>query len=167
MKQFRNLVLIAILILGVTTSIQAQTKVGHINTQLVLSLMPEAKALDAELKKLEATYTTELQAERDKLEAKVKRYEAEFQAQTEEVNQQRGVEVQQDQQNLYQASQISQQDIHKKRDEKLQPILEKLMKAIQDVASEQGFNYVLEEPTLIVANGTDLLPAVKAKLGLE
>jgi outer membrane protein len=166
MKQFRILVLIAILTLG-ATAMQAQTKVGHINTQLVLSLMPEAKALDAELKKLEATYTTELQAERDKLEAKVKKYEAEFQSQTTEVNQQRTVEVQQDQQNLYQASQIAQEDIQKKRNEKLQPILEKLMKAIQDVAAEKGFAYVLEEPTLIVANGTDLLPDVKAKLGLE
>jgi outer membrane protein len=166
MKQLRNLVAIAILLFG-ATALQAQSKVGHINTQLVLSLMPEAKALDAELQKLEATYSSELQAEQEKLEAKVKKYEAEAPSQTPEVNNQRRAEVQQDQANLYQASQIAQEDINNKRNEKLQPILEKLITAIREVADEQGFDYVLEEPTLIVAKGTDLLPAVKAKLGLE
>ena len=54
-----------------------------------------------------------------------------------------------------------------KRDDKLKPILEKARKAIEDVANEQGFTYVLDASTIIVANGTDLLPAVKTKLGIQ
>ena len=166
MKQFRTLLLIALITLGFN-SVQAQTKVGHISTELLLSLMPEKIALDAELEKLSKTYETELKAEQSKLEAKLKKYEAEMGSQTDEVNQQRQAEVQQDQQNLYQASQIAREDIGKKRDEKLRPILEKAKKAIDEVANEQGFTYVLEASQLIVANGTDLLDAVKVKLGIQ
>lgn len=166
MKQFRTLLLIAVITLGFN-SVQAQTKVAHISTDLLLSLMPETKTLNADLEKLSKTYESELKAENDKLEAKLKKYEAEVGSQTDEVNQQRSVEVQQDRQNLYQASQIAQQDIAKKRDDKLKPILEKARKAIEDVANEQGFTYVLDASSIIVANGTDLLPAVKTKLGIQ
>jgi len=166
MKNFRTLLLIAIVTLGFNT-VQAQQKVGHISTDLLISLMPETKTLNAELEKLSKTYENELKGEQDKLEAKLKKYQAEQASQTDEVNQQRGAEVEQDRQNLYQASQVAREDITKKRDEKLKPILEKAKKAIDEVATAQGFTYVLEASTLIVANGTDLLPSVKAKLGIQ
>jgi len=166
MKNFRTLLLIAIITLGFNT-VQAQSKIGHISTDLLISLMPETKALNAELEKLSKTYESELKAEQVKLEAKLKKYQAEQASQTEEANQQRGAEVEKDRQNLYQASQVAQQEITKKRNEELKPILEKAKKAIDEVANEQGFTYVLEASTLIVAKGTDLLPAVKAKLGIQ
>jgi outer membrane protein len=166
MKQFRILLLVAIITLGFNT-VQAQTKVAHINTDMLLSLMPESKALTVELEKLGKTYEAELKAEQAKLEAKLKKYDAEAASQTDEVNQKRGAEVQQDDQNLRQASQVAREDINNKRNEKLKPILEKAKKAIEDVAKEKGFTYVLDASTLIVANGTDLLPAVKAKLGIQ
>ena len=166
MKNFRTLLLIAIITLGFNT-VQAQQKVGHISTDLLISLMPETKALNAELEKLSKTYESELKAEQAKLEAKMKKYQAEVGTQTDEANQQRGAEVEQDRQNLYQASEIAREEITKKRDEKLKPILEKAKKAIDEVAAAQGFTYVLEASTLIVANGTDLLPSVKTKLGIQ
>jgi len=166
MRKFKNLVLIAIITLGFTAA-NAQQKIGHISTDKLLSIMPETKAMNAELEKLSKTYETELKAEQAKLQAKLKKYDEEAKTQTDEVNQQRGVEVQQDQQKLYQSSQAARDDLSKKRNEKLKPILDKAKKAIDEVAKEQGFTYVLEASTLIVANGTDLLPAVKAKLGLK
>ncbi|MBI9039970.1 OmpH family outer membrane protein [Lutibacter sp.] len=166
MKNFKTLLLIAIVTLGLNT-VQAQTKVAHINTDLLLSLMPETKALNADLEKLSKTYESELKAESDKFTAKLKKYEAEVNSQTDEVNQQRGAEIEQDRQNLYQASQVAREEISKNRDEKLKPILDKAKKAIEEVAKDQGFVYVLDASSLIVANGTDLLPAVKTKLGIK
>ncbi len=166
MRKFKNLVLIAIFTLGFTAA-NAQQKIGHISTDKLLSLMPETKVMNAELEKLSKTYETELKAEQAKLQAKLKKYDEEAKTQTDEVNKQRGVEVQQDQQKLYQSSQAARDDLSKKRNEKLKPILDKAKKAIDEVAKEQGYTYVLEASTLIVANGTDLLPAVKAKLGIQ
>jgi outer membrane protein len=166
MKKFRSLLLIAIITLGVST-VQAQEKIGHISTDLLISLMPETKALNTELEKLSKTYESELKAEEAKLEAKLKRYQAEQASQTDEENQRRGIEVQQDRQNLMQASQVAREDITKKRNDKLKPILEKAKNAIDEIAKAEGYKYVLEASTLIVANGTDLLPAVKSKLGIQ
>mgnify|MGYP001125651143 CR=1 FL=1 len=166
MKQFKTLLLIAVVTLGFN-SVQAQSKVGHISIDLLISLMPETKVMTADLEKLSKTYETEIKAENDKLQAKLKKYDAEAASQTDEVNQQRQVEVQQDNQRLQQSAQIAQQDIQTKRDEKLKPIIEKARTAIQEVADADGFTYVLEASSIIVANGTDLLPAVKAKLGIQ
>jgi len=166
MKQFNTLLLIAVVTLGFN-SVQAQSKVGHISIDLLISLMPETKVMTADLEKLSKTYETEIKAENDKLQAKLKKYDAEAASQTDEVNQQRQVEVQQDNQRLQQSAQIAQQDIQTKRDEKLKPIIEKARTAIQEVADADGFTYVLEASSIIVANGTDLLPAVKAKLGIQ
>ena len=118
-------------------------------------------------KKKSKTYETELKSENDKLEAKLKRYDAEAASQTNEVNQQRMAEVQNDQQNLQQASQVAREDLTKMRNEKLQPILDKAKTAIEAVAKEGGYTYVLEASTLIVSNGPDLLPQVKTKLGIK
>ncbi|MDP6922505.1 MAG: OmpH family outer membrane protein [Lutibacter sp.] len=160
------LVVLAVLALGFNT-VQAQTKIGHISTDLLISLMPETKTLNTDLEKLGKTYEAELKAENDKLEAKLKKYDAEAASQTDQVNKERSVEVQQTQQALYQATQIAREEIAKKRDEGLKPILEKAKAAIDAVAEEQGYTYVLEASTLIVAKGTDLLPLVKGKLGIE
>ncbi len=166
MKKFKVLLLVAVVTLGLNT-LNAQEKIGHISTDLLISLMPETKALNAELEKLGKTYEAELKAENDAFEAKLKKYDAEAASQTDEVNQSRRAEVQNDQQSLYQASQIAREDISKKRDEKLKPILEKAKKAIDDVAKANGYKYVLETSTLVVANGTDILPLVKTKLGIQ
>lgn len=166
MKKCRMLVVLAVLALGFNT-VQAQTKIGHISTDLLISLMPETKTLNTDLEKLGKTYEAELKAENDKLEAKLKKYDAEAASQTDQVNKERSVEVQQTQQALYQATQIAREEIAKKRDEGLKPILEKAKAAIDAVAEEQGYTYVLEASTLIVAKGTDLLPLVKGKLGIE
>ena len=166
MKQFKTLLLIAVIALGFNT-VNAQTKIGHISTDQLISLMPETQTLNTELEKKSKTYEDELKAENDKLEAKLKRYDAEAASQTNEVNQQRGAEVQKQQQNLMQATDVARKDLTNLRDEKLKPILEKAKKAIEEVASEGSYTYVLEASTLIVAKGTDLLPAVKAKLGIQ
>lgn len=166
MKQFKTLLIVAIIALGFNTA-NAQVKIGHISTDQLISLMPETNVLNAELEKKSKTYEDELKAENDKLEAKLKRYDAEAASQTNEVNQQRGAEVQKEQQQLYQATQVAREDLTKIRDERLKPILEKAKTAIEAVATEGGYTYVLEASTLIVAKGTDLLPAVKAKLGIQ
>jgi len=166
MKQFKTLLIVAILALSFNT-VNAQVKIGHISTDQLISLMPETTVLNAELEKKSKTYENELKSENDKLEAKLKRYDAEAASQTNEVNQQRGAEVQKEQQQLYQATQVAREDLTKIRDERLKPILEKAKVAIEAVANEGGYTYVLEASTLIVAKGTDLLPLVKSKLGIQ
>ena len=104
-----------------------------------------------------------------KLEAKVKKYEAEGKTQTQEVNQQRAIEVQQDRAKIQQAEQAMNQDMGKRYQEKTLPILEKAQNAIKAVAAEKGIVYVLDaapgKGLIVFDKGEDILNAVKAKLG--
>ncbi len=165
MKQIKTLIFIALLALGTFTA-NAQSKIAYISTDKLISLMPETKRLDAELKKMTATYENELKAEQSRLEAKLKKYEAEASSQSEAENNKRREEVQLQQQKLVKAMQTAREDLAKKRNNKLKPILEKAQKAIQQVAQEQGYDYVLEASTLVVAKGKNLLDDVKRKLGI-
>lgn len=165
MKHFKTLILIAVLTVGFN-SVQAQTTVAHIDTQALIALMPETKTMQAELEKLAGTYQSEIKTMQEQITAKAKKYTEEGPSQTDEINRKRQLELQQDEQNFMQAQRAAEEELGKKRDEMLKPIYEKAMEAIEAVATAEGITYVLQAGAIIVANGTDLLPAVKTKLGL-
>lgn len=169
MKQFRTLLVIAIFALGFTQSGQAQ-QVAHINTEQLLTSLPETKALNEELQKLSKTYADDIKAADDALKAKYERFTAEAAAQTDEENQKRMQEVQVDQQRIQQMQLAAREELQKKEVEKLNPILEKAMKAIDEVAKEKGIVYVFDSAPgkglIVFDKGEDLLKAVQAKLGM-
>ena len=62
--------------------------------------------------------------------------------------------------------QVAEQDINKQGNEKMAPIIEKARQAVQDVATENSYSYVLDGSSLVYAGGTDITEMVKTKLGL-
>ena len=58
MKHFTTLI-VSLLFLVAPLSVKAQSKVAHINTQQLISEMPEVIAAQGELKKLEDQYAKE------------------------------------------------------------------------------------------------------------
>jgi len=146
----------------------AQSKVAHINTQELITAMPEMKAAQAQLEKLGKTYETEIQGMSTELQNKMKQYDAEASTKTDEENQKRLVEVQGMEQNIRQYQSQAQQDMQDKNLELLKPITEKAKTAILKVARAQGFDYVLDSTQgggVIMADGKNLLDDVKKELG--
>lgn len=169
MKHLKSLLLIAVITLGFNT-IQAQSKVAHINIQELISFIPEVKTMRAELSKLEKTYLDDIKAESTAFEAKYKRYQAEGPNQTNEENEKRQLEIEQTQRKIQMSQQVAQQEMSKKNNDlnkNLAPILEKADAAVKAIAKAQGFDYVFDSSLLLVANGTDLMTAVKAHLGIQ
>lgn len=166
MNTIKSLLLIVLFTVGFTTA-NAQSKVAHINTEELVSSMPATKALQAKLEKLGKTYDNEMKAQEAELKAKFTRYNAEFESQTEATNAERTKEVQQDAQKIEQYKKEAMLDLQKQEQDGLKPILETAMKAVEEVAAAQGFDYVLNVNTLVVAKGKDLLADVKAKLGIQ
>lgn len=166
MKQFKTLLLATALCIVTVGFTQAQSKIAHINTQELIAAMPEAKAAQTEIETLGKTYQTDIQASITEYQNTVKQYEAEASTKTDEENQKRGLELQEKQQRIQQFRSDAQQDIAKKEAELFKPIQEKAMTAINTVAKEKGYQYVLDRATLIVADGTDILADVKKKLGI-
>ncbi|MBX2828076.1 MAG: OmpH family outer membrane protein [Flavobacteriaceae bacterium] len=167
MKRFKLLFVAAALFVGFTTTVNAQSKVAHIDTQALVEAMPEMKAAQSQLDKLQKTYDTEIKSMVKELEAKMTQYDSEAQTKTDEENQKRVVEVQDMQKNINAYRQQALQDLQKKEVDLFQPILEKARNAIQKVARAQGIQYVLDSATgngVILADGTDLLSSVKQEL---
>ena len=168
MKQFKLLFVAAALFVGFTT-VNAQSKVAHIDTQALVEAMPEMKAAQSQLEKLQKTYDTEIKSMLKELDAKMKQYDGEAQTKTNEENEKRVIEVQGMQKNINDYRQGALQDLQKKEVDLFQPILEKARTAIQKVARAQGIQYVLDSATgngVILADGTDLLSSVKQELGI-
>jgi len=165
MKNLKTLLLIAVVTLGFNT-MTAQSNVAHINLGEIIKLMPETKTMQAELEKLSKTYEDELTAKDVSLKALTERYTAEAPNQTDEENAKRAQEIQQEDYKIKMGYQIAEQDVNKKGNDMMEPIIMKARQAVTDVAKEMNFQYVLDATSLIVADGTDISIMVKTKLGL-
>jgi len=167
MKTFKSSIT-TILFLLISFNIGAQSKVAHINSQALISEMPEVKEAQAQLEKLQKTYQTEIEASMKEYQTKLQTYSADAQNQTEVTNQARQKELAGMEQNIQQYQQTAAQDIQKKQADLLKPLIDKARAAIQKVAKSQGFDYVIdatEGGSLILAGGKDLLEEVKIELG--
>lgn len=166
MKKIQLLAVAIVLFIG-ATSMSAQTKVAHINTQELVASMPEMKEADKELEKIAKTYETEIRNLASAFESKVKRYESEADSKSEEENMARGQELQEMQQNIQAYRQQAMEELEEKEQNIYQPLLEKARKAIEKVGKAQGFDYILDSTMgsgVIMAEGKDLLEDVKKEL---
>lgn len=168
MKQLKTILLATVLCIATVSFSQAQSKVAHINTEELISAMPEYKAAQTQLETLGKTYQADLQNMSSEFQKKVKQYEAEAATKTDEENAKRGQEVQDMQQNIREYNATAQQDMQKKQADLLKPITEKARAAILKVGRAQGFDYVLDtaQGVTILADGKNLLDDVKKELGI-
>ena len=167
MKIFRKLTA-AFLLLFVTMTVTAQSKIAHIDSQTLISEMPEVKEAQAQLEKLQKTYATEIDASMKEYQTKLQTYSADAQNQTQVTNDARQKELAGMEQHIQQYQQTAYQDIQKKQADLLRPLIEKARAAIQKVARAQGFEYVIDGTqggSLILSDGKDLMEDVKKELG--
>lgn len=145
-------------------------KTGYIRVDDVVRLMPETQKVQGTLEKYQSdslqprfNYTlSEFQRKDSIVNGKDSlRYPAAARAKMRE-------EMQQDMYELQNWQQISQQLMQQKQEVLLEPIYSKAIKAIQDVAKENGYGYVYTKDALLVAPpADDLLPLVARKLNLS
>ena len=166
MKNLKTILLAITLFIGSISFINAQSKIAHINTQELIAAMPEAKTAQTELEKLSKSLETDFKNTSEEYQRKVTQYEAEASTKTDEENQKRGVELQEMQQSIIQFRQNGEQELRQKQGDLFNPIQEKALAAIQKVARAQGFQYVMDSSTLIMAEGKDLMVDVKKELGI-
>lgn len=168
MKQLKKISVAVLLFFAATVAMNAQSKIAHIDVSQLLSQMPEMKAAQAELKKLQETYKADIEGSVTELKNKYTQYQNEAASVSKEENEKRAVELQGYDKNIAEAQQTAQQELAKKQAELFGPISEKAQKAIEKVAAAQGYDYVLDATQgggLIVFKGKDLLPDVKKELG--
>lgn len=150
-----------------SSNIVAQSNVAHVNSQDLIETMDAYKDAMAELDKIDKTYRTQIDEMLKEAQKTNERYQAEANTKTEEENQRRMEKLQEMQDNIMGFSQDAQEQLKKKQESMLRPILEKAREIIQKVAREKGYDYVLDSSTgtgVLLADGYDLMDDVKAEL---
>ena len=157
---------------GMGFSVQAQElKFGHINSQELLKAMPENDSAQAQLQR----YAQQLQDQMDALQVEYNRKLQDYQAQqgqlTDLIRKTKEQELIDMQKNIQNFQAEAQQDMQKKQQELLQPIIDKANNAIKEVARENGFIYIFDVAGGMILyyseKSIDILPLVKKKLGIE
>ena len=168
MRNFKNLFLHLMFLLAPLTMVNAQAKVAHIEVQKLISEMPEVIAAQKELKKLEETYTADMETTYKEFQTKAQTYAADAANQTEITNQSRQKELEGMQKNIQEYQQTVSQDLQTKSLDMMKPLIDKAKAAIDKVASDMGYDYVLDSSaggSVIIAKGKDIMAEVKKELG--
>ena len=143
----RKLVLLLVLGLGTLVS-QAQTasvKVGYADVDYIFSQLPEAKAIDAELKSTQAQLKNQIDTKYQDFQKKVADYQANLNTMLEAVRLNTERELQQMQQNIEKLQADAQTTIQAKQTQLMEPVYKKVGKGIEDVAKENGFTFILNQ----------------------
>lgn len=148
----------------------AQMKIGYINSSELLQAMPEFKTAETQIQAYAKTFQDQLQAMGQDYEKKLAEFKANEGTWSDAIKEVKVNEIQDLQTRVEKFNQSAQQKVEAKRQELLQPILDKADKGIKDVAKENGYDYVLDATAGVLLHAKEsynILPLVKQKMNIK
>jgi len=150
---------------------QKAYKFGHINSQDLMAIMPERDSAQAALEVFASKLEEQLDVMNVEYNTKLQEYLAERDQLTELIRGAKEQDLNDLQTRIQNFQQSAQQEMQRKQGELMQPIVEKAQNAMQAVAAENSFLYVID----VAAGGLvyfsdesqDILPLVKQNLGIQ
>lgn len=168
MKHFFSIILLSAGILGFSAVANAQQKIGYINADEVVQLMPEAAAVQTQLDEYQKSLYQLAQEKQTSLNEAVAKFYKDSATMSPSMKEVKRTELQKQVQDLNGEDQKIQNQFEQKRQELSIPIQKKLQAAIDDVAKENGYAYIItREALIIVPSSGDIAPLVRKKLGLK
>ena len=166
----KKTILLTIALAFATASGFAQ-KFGYCNTTQILSLIPEVKAADSDLKAFQTQLNKRGQDMVKALQDKATELQRKKEQGTISPNdyQTQETKLKEDQDKIAKYEQEVNTQLAQKREELYKPIFERFNKAMNDVAKENGFSLVFDtnaQVMLYADESLDLTKQVKAKLGI-
>jgi outer membrane protein len=162
-----KLVLVCALMLVSVAGVVAQTvKLGHVNSQEIINQMPEYLEMQKVLQEEQAKLVKELEDLNKVYMNLIKEYQDP--ATTETRRKVLEGDIMDMEQRMQQREEAGTQKLEQLSQKLRKPILEKIDKAIKDVAAEGKYNYLFDTAALLFfEGGEDATPKVKAKLGIN
>jgi len=163
---------IALVILcSLPIGLMAQDKLGHLNTQEIISIMPEVQTVQTALGDLQTQWENELLKMREEYYAKIQEYQEKQATMPESIKEARQSEIVEMEQRITTFSQQASADLQRKQQELFEPIIEKVRKAINEVGAENNYTYIFDlSMQSIIYNSpksNDITALVKKKLNLK
>ncbi|MGK0387429.1 MAG: outer membrane protein [Maribacter sp.] len=170
MKNLKFIPLVVLLLIGTVQSSIAQ-KVGHMNSDLLLSQMPDMKSANSQLETFSSQKEKEITSKIDKFDAfYTETMKAAQEGKLSPVEQSsKEAELQRRQASLQDDQKAAQNEVMKKQEELLQPIIEKVDNAIKKVGEENGYDYIFNTNAghiIHSKDSDDVTALVKKVLGI-
>ncbi|MCB8963444.1 MAG: OmpH family outer membrane protein [Bacteroidales bacterium] len=171
MKQLFKFIIVGAIVLTAGINANAQNfKFGHINSQELLTAMPDRDSAEAKVKKYGQTIQDQLEELQVEFNKKYQDYVQKRATLTDAIREMKEKELQEMQQRAQDFQQNAEQDYQRFQAETMKPVIEKADAAIKKVAKANGFTYVFDISGGILLyyseQSTDILPLVKKELGI-
>lgn len=169
MKRFFFILFAAALFAG--TSVNAQSvKIGVINTQDLIALMPERDSAESKLKVYQADLEEQAEAMRVEFNTKFDEYQKKSSTMSDLIRQQKEKELQDIQTRFTEFQENAQQDFQNVQYNLMAPVYQKAQEAIRKVAKDNSVTIVMDLSSLLYhdeAATLNMLPLVKKELGIK
>ena len=143
----RKLVLLAVMgMLAFVSHAQTATvKVGYADVDYIFTQMPESKQIESDLKALQTQLKNQIDTKYQDYQKKLQDYQANINTMIDAVRANTERELVQMQQNIEKLQQDAQTTVQAKQNQLMDPVFKKVGKAIEDVAKENGYSFILSQ----------------------
>jgi outer membrane protein len=153
------------------STVSAQSlNVGYTDHEVIIFNLPEYQQVQQQLQQEYQGSQQEIQKLYQGYQESVSQYQRQQSLMTAEKRTEREQELIQEQQQIQQQAQVKDQELGQRETELMQPLLEKVQNAIDDVAQREGLDLVLRSPLVLYVNEEtiqDITMAVAVELGLD
>ncbi len=144
-------------------------KIGYTNVNFILSESPETKSITSQLESAQKQYMKTIEDKSKELEEKTAAYQKAQSTMLESIRADKENELR----NLYNSiktlEQNATEDLKKRENELVKPELDKIYKAIEDVAKDKGFTHIFnsDQVLLYAVEDSDVTDLVVEKLNYK
>ena len=154
----------------ISISVNAQSKTGTIDSEYILSQMPELTKVEEDLKAYNKKLEDELKVKVDNYQAKVKEYQEKVASFTDPMKKTKQEEIINMENEIAKFRQNGSQLVQIEQNRLLQPLYQKIGQALEEVAKAEKYTQVFTITTsglAYVDPNYDLTKKVAAKLGIN
>ena len=168
----KSLIALLVMIMAFCGSTMAQKaiKLGHINSNDLIQIMPGREEAQTTLQKEAEELESTIKTMQDELTQRYDEYTHKRDQMSDLIRQTKERELQDMQTRIQEFYDNAQKKMQDRQQEVLKPILDKAKQAIEDVAKENGYTYIFDAgggAILYQQDSDDIMPLVKKKLGLK
>jgi outer membrane protein len=170
-NRFKAIIVALLMLVPALSFAQKAYKFGHVNKQDIIQVLPDRDTAIVKLQKFQKDLENSLQTMNDEYQTKLQKFTDEQKTLDPLIAQSKQKELVTMQQNIQQFTENAQQLYQQKQSDLMQPILEKIQKAINEVGKEGGFTYIFDLASQSIAyyssDSQDVTDLVKQKLNIK
>jgi outer membrane protein len=167
----KKIIIALLMFLPFTVMAQGNLKIGIFNSQEVITIMPEYNAAMSELEKMNLTFQTEAKKLQEEFEKKYQEYATTAETLDPTIRQYKETELARLQQSIQEFATNAENNIKKKNQELMMPIVNKIQQAIKKVGDENSYTYIIDNAANIVPyispSADNVLPLIKKALNIQ